>query len=467
MPSSPVHPARPLPESARSAALSVLLALPRSEQGADELLNRACERARLDDRDRALAMELTYGVLRRQGTIDWRLSLVLDKPLGRLPVLVQALLRLGAYQLLYLDRIPQSAAVNESVRTAKSHAAKLGRDWSGLVNAVLRSMSRTSAPPWPDPRTDPVRFLSIRYSMPEWLSRRWHERLGFARAEELCRTASETPPVTLRVNRLKTSREDLLARLQRHGINAVPTMVSSVGIRIQQGGPVRELPGYAEGWLYVEDEAAQLVPLTLDPHPGESVLDACAAPGGKTTHLAELMHNEGRIWAMDRKPARLAVLEDNCRRLGATIVAPVVGDARRVAETLGTTGAGELFDRILVDAPCSGLGVLRRHPEAKWKKDAASLARHHEHQSEILASAAPCLRPGGVLVYSTCSTEPEENEEVVDRFCRAHAEFRRESLAPWLPPAALPLLTARGDLSTMGNAVSMDAFYAARLRRLA
>lgn len=169
---------------------------------------------------------------------------------------------------------------------------------------------------------------------------------------------------------------------------------------------------------------------------------------------------------MERKTSRLALVQENCRRLGATIVTPVAGDARSAKEALLGAGAGEAVDRILVDAPCSGLGVLRRHPEAKWKKEAASLSRHHEHQVTILGSAARCLRPGGVLVYSTCSTEPEENEDVVDRFCRAHAEFRRESLAPWLPPAALPLLTDRGDLSTVANAYSMDAFYAARLRRL-
>lgn len=466
MPAPSVQRARPHPESARSVALSVLLAISKSEQGADELLDKASGRARLDDRDRALAMELAYGVLRRQGTIDWRLGPVLDRPFGRLPFLVQALLRLGAYQLLYLDRIPQAAAVDESVRLAKGQAARLGRDWSGFVNAVLRSLARAPAPQWPDPMADPVTFLSIRYSMPEWLTRRWYDRLGMTRAEVLCRAAVEPPPLTLRVNAVKTSRENLLDQLARRGVDALPTVVSPVGIIVATGTPVGELPGYAEGWLYVEDEAAQLVPLALAPCPGDVVLDACAAPGGKATHLAALMRNEGRIWAMERKTSRLALLQENCRRLGTTIVTPVTGDARSAKEALLGAGAGEAVDRVLVDAPCSGLGVLRRHPEAKWKKEASSLSRHHEHQVAILASAARCLRPGGVLVYSTCSTEPEENEDVVDRFCRAHAEFRRESLAPWLPPAALPLLTDRGDLSTVANAYSMDAFYAARLRRL-
>ncbi len=436
------------------------------------ILDRRLDASTLDGRDRGLAVELTYGVLRRLGTIDWRLEPVLDKPLPRLPVLVQMLLRLGAYQILFLDRIPPSAAVNESVNLARANARTLGRDWSGLVNAVLRSLIREPARPWPSADTDAAEALAIRHSVPLWLSRRWLDRLGAADAEIACEQAASIPPVTLRVNRLKIRREDYLARLREAGIVAAPTSISPVGITIEEGGAVTSLPGFEEGLFYVEDEAAQLIPPLLEPQPSEVVLDACAAPGGKATHLAELMQDRGAIYALDRKGARLDLVRANCARLGITSVLPVQGDVRNAVEwtravgSSSTTDVRPTFDRILVDAPCSGLGVLRRHPEAKWRKDSESFDRHRTLQLQILDSVAPCLRPGGVLVYSTCSTEPEENEAVIDEFCRTHAEFRRESVAPWLPAAAREFLTGRGDLSTMGNRYSMDGFYAARLKKV-
>jgi len=396
----------------------------------------------------------------------------------RLPVAVQMVLRLGAYQLLFLDRIPQSAAVNESVNLTRAFAGTLGRDWSGLVNAVLRSLLRHPPEPWPSMDHDPAQALTVRYSVPGWLSRRWVKRLGLASAEAACEGVSVAPPMTLRVNQLVTTREALLGKFTQAGIAAKPTSVSSFGILLEDGGLVPLLPGFQEGAFYVEDEAAQLIPPLLDPQPGEIVLDACAAPGGKSTHVADLMRNKGTIYAVDRKESRLDLLRSNCRRLGVQIVVPIVGDIRQPREwvpmiepagpfSVKKAGVGEpSVDRILVDAPCSGLGVLRRHPEAKWRKDEQALPRHQALQCQILEAVAPCLRPGGVLVYSTCSTEPEENEDVIERFCRAHAEFQRESVAPWLPPAARGFVIERGALSTVGNRFSMDGFYAARLRKV-
>lgn len=470
---SPMAPGPPSSRSlnqsscARAVALSVLADSIKADDGVDVLLDRALARSACDNRDRALAMELTYGVLRRLATIDWRLEPLLDKPLPRLPVLVQMILRLGAYQIIYLDRIPHSAAVNESVRLAKQHVKTLGRDWGGFVNAVLRSLLRSPVQPWPGVETGTARALSIRHSIPEWLSQRWIDRLGVAGAATVCEAASTIPPITLRANLLKTTQNALLERLRAAGLKARATDVSPVGITLEDGGMVSSLPGFQEGTFYVEDEAAQLIPPLLDPQPGEIVLDACAAPGGKTTHLAALMQNRGNVYAVDRKADRLDRLRANCRRLGIVIVKPVVDDIRRPRILVDVAHAHDgRFDRILVDAPCSGLGVLRRHPEAKWRKDSQAFPRHQALQRQILDVVAPRLRPGGVLVYSTCSTEPEESEDVVGQFCRSHAEFRRESVAPWLPPAGHVFLTEEGALSTMGNRYSMDGFYAARLRRI-
>lgn len=456
--------------SSRGIALAVLLLSRRTDDALDELIEQQTA-AMSEPRDRSLVMELVYGVLRRQETIDWRLDAVLSKPLHRLPAVVQMLLRLGAYQLLFLDRIPASAAVNETVQLAKSHAKQLKRDWSGLVNGVLRNLIRVPAPPFPDPAVQPARSLSVRYGIPEWLTERWLTRMELAQAESACRASNTVPSVTLRVNTNRLTREEFLERLQQAGVTAHPAILSPVGVVLEKGQDVTSLPGFRTGDFYVEDEAAQLIPPLLDPQAGDTVLDACAAPGGKTTHLADLMGDRGTIYAIDRKSSRMDLLRQNCGRLGIESVVPIVGDVRKSSEWFGMVARepnireGPLFDRILVDAPCSGIGVLRRHPEAKWRKDSSAFARHQKLQTEILTSVACCLRPGGVLVYSTCSAETEETEEVIRHFCQAYPGWMRESVAPWLPSGALHFVTIYGALSTMGNECGMDGFYAARLRK--
>ncbi len=455
--------------SGRRAAAKALLAIDKAGLLADDLFDQIVARESLDQRERAFMVELVRGVLRYRGTLDWRLGLLSDRPIARLPTLVQNILRLGAYQLLYLDKVPESAAVNESVQMMKLHRKRLGRDWSGVVNAVLRALIRTPEPDWPDAATDPVGAFAVRYACPAWLVERWCRQWGAERAEALCRASVELPPLTLRVNALRTSRQGLLDELAAAQREAIPTTVSPAGIQVARSSSVPDLPRYDDGWFYVEDEAAQLIPLLLDVQPGQRVLDACAAPGGKTTHLAALMANHGEIVAVDRSAARLNLVMDNCRRLGVTLVTPVEGDIRMLI-TQGQTSPRQSalrrpFDRILLDAPCSGLGVLRRHPEGKWYKTQESIEQHRQAQSELLAATSDLLRPGGLLVYSTCSIEPEETGSVIDQFCQSHREFQRESIASWVPPAGLPFVTPRGDLSTMINMNKMDTFFAARLRR--
>jgi 16S rRNA (cytosine967-C5)-methyltransferase len=444
---------------ARAVALDALLSVERAQAFADDALDHFLGQSALDSRDRALALELVYGVLRRQNTLDWRLDQVATKSMAKLPARVCMALRLGAYQVLHLDRIPPSAAVNESVALVKTGGTA---HWPGFVNAVLRALTRTPAPPWPDRGTDPVRALSVRHACPAWLVERWIARVGVQDAETLCRTTTAIPPLTIRVNTLRTTRDALASQLAELGCVVNQTRISPVGLVLEKFGSVADLPLFRDGTFYVEDEAAQLVAPLLDPQPGESVLDACAAPGGKTTHLAALMRNRGELFAVDNRAARLRLLEDNCRRLGIGIVRTIRADA---ASSLPPVLRGRSFDRVLLDAPCSGLGVLRRHPEGKWRKEAETLKQHQTLQRRLLEQSANRLRPGGVLVYSTCSTEPEENEQVIDQFCSAHKEFHRESVAPWLPRQGSSLVTGRGDLSTMRNDDSMDLFFAARLRK--
>lgn len=457
--------------------MKALSAIEKARWLADDLFDQVTAQDSLDLRERAFMVELVRGVLRYRGTIDWRLGAVSDRPIARLPMVVQTILRLGAYQLLYLDRVPESAAVNEAVRMMRRHGKRLGRDWSGFVNAVLRSLLRSSEPDRPDAEKDPVEAFAVRYSCPTWLVERWCRLWGVEQAEVLCHASLEPPPLTLRVNTLRTSRRELLAELAAAQVDVAPTMVSPVGIHLARSGSVADLPGYGDGRFYVEDEAAQLIPPLLDVRPGQRVLDACAAPGGKATHLAALMENRGTLVAVDRSAARLGLVMENGRRLGITCVTPVVGELRALTglETSSNTlharrSAGQEalrspFDRILLDAPCSGLGVLRRHPEGKWYKTPESIMHHRDGQRELLEATSRLLRPGGLMVYSTCSIEPEETASIIEEFCRSHHEFQRESIAPWLPPAGLPFVTPQGDLSTMANTNRMDAFFAARLRR--
>ncbi|MSQ77322.1 MAG: 16S rRNA (cytosine(967)-C(5))-methyltransferase RsmB [Nitrospiraceae bacterium] len=450
---------KPLP-GARAVALDALLSVERTQTFADDALDHYINRSALDSRDRALALELVYGILRHQSTLDWRLDQVATKSVAKLPARVRMALRLGAYQLLHLDKIPPSAAVNESVALMKTGGASA--HWPGFVNAVLRALTRTPAPPWPDRETDPVRALSVRHACPAWLTERWLARFGIQDAETLCRATTVVPPLTIRVNTLRTTRDALAARFTKLGYAVRPTKISPVGLVLDKCGSVAELPLFRDGAFYVEDEAAQLVAPIVDPQPGELVLDACAAPGGKTTHLAALMQNNGELFAVDSSAARLRLLEDNCRRLGIGIIRTIPAD---IASPLPPSLRERPFDRILLDAPCSGLGVLRRHPEGKWRKKAEAFSQHQALQRQLLEQAGNRLRPGGVLVYSTCSSEPEENEQVIDQFCKEHKEFRRESVAPWLPEPGSSLVTSQGDLSTVRNNDSMDVFFAARLRK--
>lgn len=455
---------------ARLLAFRILQDIERARAPAEEAIHRLLPTAHFDARDRGLTVELVYGVLRHRGALDWRLDHVSDRLMERLPLPIRTALRLGTYQLLHLERIPASAAVNESVALAKTVR---GRDWSGYVNAVLRSLQRNPSPPWPDPATDPVEAYAVRYSCPRWLVERWLARFGPTETERLCRATVSIPPLTLRTNTLRFTREDLLAQFLKAGVEVRTTAVSPIGLILEKQGAITDLPLFHEGAFYVEDEAAQLVPCLLDAQPGERILDACAAPGGKTTHLAALMNNRGEVIACDRSGTRLQLLEQNCRRLGIGIVTPVERDAACLGEPPSSRNSfcSKPFDRILVDAPCSGFGVLRRHPEAKWQKHDAVLMEQQGRQLVILTHVSRLLRPGGIIVYSTCSSEMEENEQVIRQFCSDHPDFSREPVIPWLPPAGRHLVNADGDFSTMlalhSDSSSMDGFFAARLRKAA
>jgi 16S rRNA (cytosine967-C5)-methyltransferase len=402
-----------------------------------------------------------YGVLRRRGTIDFILSAKTRKPLSKISTRLLNVLRLGAYQILFLSKTPASAAVDESVKLARALG---GKPVAGFVNAVLREIARHPDVDYPDLRGDPVAHIAARYSHPAWMVVRWIGRYGVEETIRICRANNEPAPLTIRANRLRTDPEALAAALGREGVRSEPCRISPVGLRLHleaSGRALTDLESFKSGLFYVQDEAAQLVSLMVDPKPGEAALDACAAPGGKTSHLAEMMNDRGRIVALDPSENRLKRLKENAARLGHAVIETLRADAAGGIERLAPAS----FDRILVDAPCSGLGVLRRNPEGKWTKTESGILRFRAVQIRILRHVAPLLKPGGVLVYSTCTTEPEENEQVVDSFRDEFSGFETDDPALRLPETASGLITGAGAFNSLPNTDRMDSFFAVRMIR--
>lgn len=417
----------------------------------DPLLDKA--RRLFDDRDNAFILELVYGTLRNRALLDWTLDQFSAQPVAKTDAWTRNILRLGAYQMLFLDRVPTSAAINTAVELAKTYGKKYG-----YVNGLLRNLDRKrSAITYPS-SDNPLKRLSILYSHPEWLVKRWIERFGESVAEDLLRANNGHARLVIRANTLKTTRAALKASLLSQGVEALETAYAPGGLTLVSSPSLRALEGYDQGWFLVQDEAAQLISLMLGPKPGETVLDACAAPGGKTTHLAELMQNQGTIVALESDGERIKKIRENSKRLGATIIAPVQGDASAYQEGR--------FDKILIDAPCTGLGVLRRHPDGRWSKQESAIQERRDLQAKILANGAKLLKPGGALVYATCTPEPDENEAVVNAFLTSSGnEFSVDDPRQHLPEKAARLVDEKGFLHTYPGALEMDGFVGVRIKR--
>jgi 16S rRNA (cytosine967-C5)-methyltransferase len=441
----------------RQVALEILLRIDKEDSYADLLIDRELSSDAIQGPDRGLLTELVFGVLRRRGTLDHMIDCFASQKTAKLERVVVMLLRLGLYQSFYLDRIPVSAAVNETVKLAKVFVPRA----SGFVNAVLRRADRErDMVPWPDRVADPATFLAVRYSQPRWLAGQWIEQLGPVEAESLAAAMVEPPPLTIRVNTLKISRDEFAERLAAEGIAARITDYSPVGIHVLSSIHPAKLTGFQDGLCTVQDESSQLAAIFLAPEPGDSVLDICAAPGGKTTHCAQLMENRGKLLACDLDARKLRRIEETAARLGVSCIETMSLDASRPLSAL----RGRKFNRILVDAPCTGLGVIRRNPEAKWRLTPSDASRLALIQGSILRNVADYLEIGGVLLYSTCSTSPEENEGVLDVFLSERQDFMVEDLRRAFPQHAA-LCSDRGIFRAWPHRNGMDGFCAARLKR--
>jgi 16S rRNA (cytosine967-C5)-methyltransferase len=449
-----VKPAQPA--EARYGAYEILK---RVAQGgyADRLLDAYLERnPGMDPRERGLLTELVYGVLRLRGRLDFALGCFSRQPLTRLEADALLLLRLGTYQLLELDRIPAHAAVHATVDLA--HRVGLGRI-AGLVNGTLRTLERERATiPWPTP--DHLRaYLQHVCSLPSWLAKELLRQFPNSESRALAEALAGPAPLTLRANTLKKDRHALLAALAEAGHSARPCHYAAEGIIVEKRAP-RPLPGDREGWYQVQDEASMLIAHLLEARPGERVLDACAAPGGKTTHLAALTGNQARILAIDKHLQRVELINQGAKRLGCSGIEARCWNLTEAPDFLEPGS----FDRILVDAPCSGLGVLRRNPESRWNRQPADIQELASLQLQILGQVAPLLRSGGHLLYSVCTFTAAETDAVVKDFLAQHPDFIVEDLRALLPAGWLALTTETGCVRTLPHHHDgMDAFFAARL----
>jgi len=400
----------------------------------------------LEQRDKAFLQELLYGVLRRLFYLDWIIKQYLQRP-KKLNTKSMNNLRLGCYQVLYM-RVPDWAAVNETVKVEKM----TGRN-PKLVNAVLRKITeKTEVPPLP---TDPIEKLSIITSHPQWLIRRWVKRFGVSETEKLLNMNNTIAPLTVRINAMKTSRELLLKKMKRRGLNCKTTKYSPFGITVLNKYRFIDIKEFAEEAM-VQDEAAQLVTLLLEPEKGERILDCCAAPGGKTSFIAEIVEEDADIVAVDISRERVKMLKENLSMLGHNSVSIIQADVRSLIFREG-------FHKIMVDAPCSSLGVIRRNPDVRYRHTEDDLRRFKEIQLALLLSASKHLIKGGVLLYCVCSFEPEETYQVVEVFLNKRKDFF--IIKDMIPKNIKPFMDRRGFFITFPHRNQMDGFFGVRFIR--
>ncbi|MGA9115410.1 MAG: 16S rRNA (cytosine(967)-C(5))-methyltransferase RsmB [Bacteroidota bacterium] len=442
----------PLFYGVRGTAVKLLNRVERTDSYLDKLLDIELRSPDMSDVDKGLLSELVHGVLRWQNRLDWVLNGFSHGNFSKSETNVKNALRVALYQVMFLDRVPHAAAVNEAVEFIKRVR---GEKPAGLVNAVLRNIIRNlEGIRYPDRAEDEVQYLAVFLSHPHWLVKRWARRFGLKETEALLNANNKRPELSLRVNRLKTDTAGFIRMLEEQGITPTPSRVLDSYLRVKGLARIGQMELFRSGMFTIQDESAALPSMLLSPRPGERVLDLCAAPGGKTTHLAELLDGKGEVVALDRYEAKLNLIRASCERLGLKNVTFRVGDALVVED--------EGAERVLLDAPCSGLGVLGKKPDMKWKRDYGDILKLAKIQADLLDRAAGVVKPGGVLVYSTCTTEPEENRDVVKHFLDTHPEFEQENASRFVHP---DLVSPDGCVETFPHRHFMDGTFAVRLIR--
>jgi 16S rRNA (cytosine967-C5)-methyltransferase len=413
---------------------------------------------KLSGDERSLAVQLAAGTIQRLNTLDWIVNLFSRRSSDTFTPWIRNLIRLSAYQIIYLDRIPDYAVVDEAVRLARRFGH---RGVARLVNALLRRISdQAAALPWPDRDKYPLEYLSLKHSQPQWLVARMVDRFGFAEAEKWCLANNLKPPLTIRPNLLQIKPEALIDKLHKEGIEAAESLLVPGMLRISPGSSPALTPSFREGLFTVQGESSALIAPLLSAQPGQTVVDLCSAPGGKTTHIAELMNDSGLVYAVEINQNRLQMVEKAARRLRLRSISPILADGRNIdRQNLPEPAA------VLVDAPCSGLGVIRRLPEIKWRRREEDLLEMHILQMELLSAAAGLLPVGGKLLYSVCSNQPEETIQVAEAFSRAHPLFIPEPLGPLMPVSLQEGRDETDPVYFWPHRHGLDGFFIARWRK--
>lgn len=434
----------------RGTAVKILNRIERTDSYLDKLLDSELRSNELSDPDKGLLAEIVHGVMRWQGRLDWVLNGFTHGNFAKSEINIKNSLRVALYQILFLTHVPQYAAVNEAVEFIKLIR---GEKLANFVNAVLRNVIRSiDAIHYPKIDDDPVQYLSVYYSHPQWMVRRWSTRFEREELEKFLAVNNEVPGLALRINKLKIAPGEFLLLLDQQKISYQGSAYIDYFIKVKSLSGIAQMNIFQSGYFTVQDESAALPVLLLSPQPGERVLDMCAAPGGKTTLIAEMMNNQGQILAVDKYESKLNLIKTSCERLGIQNVQLVVADAAELQI--------EPADKVLIDAPCSGLGVLRKKPDIRWKREAEDIPRLAKLQLSLLENAARLVLPGGVMVYSTCSTEPEENSQLVQSFLAKHPEFTLEDASKYVNKA---LVTGEGFVETLPHRHHIDGSFAARL----
>lgn len=440
---------------AREIALKVINDVTNNKAYANIALVREINRHKISDQDRRFVTELVYGTIKAGKTLDWIIGHYVTRSLDKVAPIILNILRMGMYQIFFLSKVPVSAACNQAVELTKKygHAGTVK-----FVNAVLRNAGRgTDKVVYPDREKDILSFLSLKYFHPQWMVARWLKRLGPEATEELCQINNVTPLLSLRTNTLKVTREELLDILAKEGVSAEPSRWTPEGIVCHSYPALSTLKSLNEGLFQIQDESSMLVAHVLSPKPGEFIIDACGAPGGKSTHIAALMENKGRVLSTDIYDHKLALTSENAKRLGISIIETQAIDATTLSDKYLRQA-----DRVLVDAPCSGLGVLRRKADSRWRKTESMFKDLPVLQKAILESAAACVKIGGTLVYSTCTTEPEENQDIIDSFLLNNQDFTLQHAGQFFPPEE-----HKGEMVQLWPHIDqVDGFFISRLLRV-
>jgi 16S rRNA (cytosine967-C5)-methyltransferase len=439
----------------RENALLILYKVEKEGAYSNIALNSQLKKSDMSALDKGLTTEIVYGTLRNQGTIDYILGLFLSKPLKKLPVWILLILRMGVYQLRYMDKIPVAAAINESVNLAKKYGHQ---GTAGLVNATLRNIVRhPDKIIFPDSKNDPARYISVVYSHPLWLVERWLKEYGFNDTVKFCEYNNSTPEFSLRINTLKTTPEKIKSFFDKNGIVSEISKYTKDSICIGSAKKSIIMGLIDQGFLYPQHISSMLAALALSPTADSHVIDACAAPGGKTTHLAQIMGNKGEIRAFDIFEHKAKLIDNNCKRMGINIVKAEVCDSRQLP-----TDLDDWADFALVDAPCSGLGVLRIRPDARWQKTPESITELADIAYDILDCVAQKVKVGGKILFSTCTVTHEENIDTINRFLKEHKNYQL------IPITDMPYMLFDNEAcwQILPQVHNLDGFFLAKMQRI-